>query len=119
MHTILVVEDDTDIREVVAELLEAEGYRVAQAANGKEALDHLRQAEVLPCVVLLDLMMPVMSGPELLEILAADPSLSNLPVVVVSAMADRGRAPGVKRFLRKPVSSEALREVVAEYCTGA
>ena len=115
MHRVLVVEDDDDIREIIAEVLEREGYAVAQAANGKEALDFLR-GEERPCIMLLDLMMPVLSGPELLEIIAEDTSLASLPVIVVSAIADRGSAPGVRRFLRKPVSSEVLREVVREYC---
>jgi two-component system chemotaxis response regulator CheY len=119
MHTILVVEDDTEIRELVAEVLGAEGYAVVQAANGQEALDYLRTKGPKPCVILLDLMMPVLSGPELIEIMAEDRKLASLPVVVVSAIAGRGTAPGVKRFLKKPVSSAVLRRVVAEYCGAA
>lgn len=115
MHTVLVVEDDSDIRELFGEVLTQAGYKVVEAGNGQEALDFLRQHEG-PCVVLLDLMMPVLSGPELLEIMAEDERLASLPVVVVSAVADRGSAPGVSRFLRKPVPSDVLRAVVAEYC---
>lgn len=115
MHTILIVEDDADIRELVSEVLAQAGYRVAEAGNGQEALDFLR-ANDGPCVVLLDLMMPVLSGPELLEIMAEDERLAKLPVVVVSAVADRGAAPGVAKFLRKPVASDVLRATVAEYC---
>jgi CheY-like chemotaxis protein len=115
MHTILVVEDDQDIRELVSEMLAQSGYHVAEACNGQEALDFLR-AHAGPCVVLLDLMMPVLSGPELLEIMAEDERLAKLPVVVVSAVADRGVAPGVAKFLRKPVPSDVLRATVAEYC---
>lgn len=118
MHTILVVEDDAEIRELVADVLTEDGYDVAQAANGQEALDYLRAKRPQPCVILLDLMMPVLSGPELLEILAEDQRLASLPVIVVSAVAERGTAPGVKRFLRKPISAAVLRRVVAEYCTG-
>jgi CheY-like chemotaxis protein len=115
MATILVVEDDPEIRELVAELLRDEGYAVESAANGQEALERLQTPGRLPCVMLLDLMMPVLSGPELLEIMAEDRRLAALPVVVISAMSD-GSVPGVRRFLRKPVSSETLREVVAECC---
>ena len=118
MHTILVVEDDAEIRELVADVLQEAGYSVVQAANGQEALDWLRDAVPRPCAILLDLMMPVLSGPELLEIMAEDQQLAALPVIVVSAIAERGTAPGVKRFLRKPVSSTVLRKVVAEYCAG-
>lgn len=116
MHTVLVVEDDSDIRELFGEVLTQAGYHVVEAQNGQEALDFLRASHDRPCVVLLDLMMPVLSGPELLEIMAEDKRLASLPVVVVSAVADRGEAPGVSRFLRKPVPSEVLRAVVAEYC---
>lgn len=115
MHTILVVEDDPDIRELVSEVLAQVGYQVVEAGNGQEALDFLR-ANDRPCVILLDLMMPVLSGPELLEIMATDERLAKLPVVVVSAIADRGSAPGVAKFLRKPVASDVLRAAVAEYC---
>ena len=116
MPTVLVVEDDVEIRELVRDLIAGEGYAVEVAANGREALDYLRSAPAPPCLILLDLMMPVMSGPELLEIMSDDPSLASLPVVVVSAVADRGVAPGVKRFLRKPVSADLLRRVVKQYC---
>src|SRR5687767_6429158 len=98
MHTVLVVEDDPDIRELVTEVLGQAGYRVAEAENGQVALDFLRGHDG-PCIVLLDLMMPVLSGPELLEIMAEDERLAMLPVVVVSAVADRGCAPGVQKFL--------------------
>ncbi len=116
MPKVLVVEDDAEIRELVVELLEADGYATAQASNGREALDYLAQER--PCLVLLDLMMPVMSGPELLEAIAEDAALSTVPIVVVSAVADHGAVPGVKRFLRKPVTSETLRETVQEFCGG-
>lgn len=115
MHTVLVVEDDGDIRELFGEILSEAGYEVVEARNGQEALDFLRVHHG-PCVVLLDLMMPVLSGPELLEIMAEDERLASLPVVVVSAIADRGTVPGVRKFLRKPVPSDVLRAVVAEYC---
>jgi CheY-like chemotaxis protein len=118
MQTILVVEDDAEIRELVAEVLIDAGYLVAEAANGQEALDYLRGGTAAPSLILLDLMMPVLSGPELLEIMASDEKLASLPVVVISAIAERGTAPGVRRFLKKPVSSAVLRKVAAEYCGG-
>ena len=67
-------------------------------------------------LVVLDLMMPVLSGAELIEILQQTSSLARIPVVVVSAMADHGAVVGVKRFLRKPISSDLLLQVVAEHC---
>jgi CheY-like chemotaxis protein len=109
----MVVEDDPDIRQLFAEVLEANGYRVLQAGNGKDALDLLR-AGAAPALIFLDLMMPVMSGPELLEVLALDPELARVPVVVVSAFAT-GTVEGVKRFVQKPVSAALLKEIASVY----
>lgn len=104
---ILVVEDDDDIRDSLKELLEEEGYRVDTAANGQQALVKLQEQE-LPQLILLDLMMPVMDGFELLERLrnASGPS-----TVVLSASreADRVRNhPLVKATLGKPVEVDVL-----------
>jgi CheY-like chemotaxis protein len=111
--TVLVVEDDADIRQLFADVLEADGYRVLQAGNGGEALDLLR-AGAAPALILLDLMMPVMSGAELLEILQHDPELARVPVVVVSAFAE-GTVEGVKRFVQKPVTAAQLQEIASAY----
>ena len=88
-HTILVVDDDADIRDSVAEVLEDAGYRVQQAANGREALDYL-QASAYPCIILLDLMMPVMDGPQFRAAQQSKPTLAGIPVVVISAGARGG-----------------------------
>ena len=91
---VLVVDDDADIRESVSDVLTDEGYRVEQASNGAEALVKLADRERPPCLVFLDMMMPVMSGGELLAALARGDRLKNLPVVVVSAnavLAETGR----------------------------
>jgi CheY-like chemotaxis protein len=109
----MVVEDDAEVRALVAEVLEADGHSVVQAENGKAALDLLR-AGPKPALILLDLMMPVLSGAELIEILQEDLALSTLPVVVVSAFSS-GAAGGVKQFVRKPVSASTLRDLVAEH----
>jgi two-component system, NtrC family, response regulator AtoC len=111
-HTILVVEDDTDVRESIREVLEDAGYHVATAANGKEGLDRLERAR--PALILLDLMMPVMSGPELLAILQQRGS--DVPVVVVSAYCDNADAStGVSGFISKPVRLQKLLDTVREY----
>lgn len=81
---ILVVEDDSDIRETLQQVLELEGYRVATAANGHEGLAALETGE-RPSLILLDLMMPVMSGAEMLDHLRTDERLADIPVVVVTA----------------------------------
>jgi CheY-like chemotaxis protein len=104
---VLVVEDDDDIREVIAEILRAEGYEVFCAQNGLRALEVI-QKERRPDLVLLDLMMPIMSGWEVLEELQAEESLAQIPVVVVSAM----HAPGAREHLSKPVDLERLLSTV-------
>ena len=101
--SVLVVDDDDAIREVIAEVLRDEGYEVSSAGNGEQALDELRKGK-RPDLVLLDLMMPVMSGWELLELLQSSADLSKIPVVVVSAMT----APGVCEHLAKPIDLECL-----------
>ena len=113
---ILLVEDDRDIREGLAELLEQEGYTVTSAANGKEGLSALKEMEP-PCLILLDLMMPVMNGLEFLEALEKERLQSKIPVVVVSAYHDMGRnLSGVAGFLGKPVDYDSLLKVVRTHC---
>jgi two-component system response regulator CpxR len=105
--SVLVVDDDDAIREVIAEVLRDEGYDVSSAGNGEQALTELRKPR-RPDLVLLDLMMPVMSGWELLELLQESADLSKIPVVVVSAMT----APGVREHLAKPIDLECLLDTV-------
>jgi CheY-like chemotaxis protein len=107
---VLVVDDDEAIRDVVAEVLREEGYEVECAENGEQALAAMRAAR--PSVVLLDLMMPVMSGWELLEHVQADRDLAPIPIVVVSAMA----APGVQEHLQKPLDLDRLLTTVERMC---
>jgi CheY-like chemotaxis protein len=114
MRTILIVEDDDDLRELFAEALRTEQYRVLCACNGREALDMLD--EMRPCLVFLDMMMPVMSGVEVLEALGRSQRLPALPVVVVSAVADRTEARGACRYLQKPIEIDALLAVAREFC---
>ena len=108
---VLVAEDDHEIREALEALLGEVGYRVLSAHNGKQALDLLRrhlESNDLPAVLLLDLMMPVMNGWEVLTELRRDPLLSSLPVVVVSAFAEQAPRDGVRAILRKPVQVAEL-----------
>jgi CheY-like chemotaxis protein len=82
---ILVVEDDRDIRETLADELEAEGFDVITASNGLEALRLIRGATARPAVVLLDIMMPVLDGYGFLAERRKDPALSSIPVAIVTA----------------------------------
>ena len=110
--TVLVVDDDQAIREVISEVLVDEGYQVVCAENGAEALRELRKQDG-PDLMLLDLMMPVMSGWEVLEQLQSNPDLPHIPIVVVSAMT----APGVTEHMPKPINLDRLLATV-ERLTG-
>lgn len=117
-RTVLVVENDADVREVVFEVLDGRGFHTLTAEHGREALDVLRRTPDRPGLILLDLTMPVMSGWELLEVLRADPALAGIPVVVMSAVGELGRgATGPwDGVLRKPVTLEDLIATVERYC---
>ena len=117
--SILVVDDDLDIRELLTELLRERGFAVESAANGQEALDRLEAGGAKPNLILLDLMMPVMSGWELAQILRRDPEYSGIPVVVFSADRDALRdteALGVRECLQKPVELSTFLEIARRYC---
>jgi CheY-like chemotaxis protein len=115
---ILVVEDNDDTRELYCAILRRNGYNVREADNGESALEVLRELADDPCLVLLDLMMPVMSGPELLRILHDNERLARVPVVVLSAGGKPSDAPGAQKFVRKPVQPDVLLAVVREFCSG-
>jgi CheY-like chemotaxis protein len=112
---VLVVDDDDGIRETLCELLEEEGYSTVAAANGQEALACLR--ERIPCLILLDLMMPVMDGWEFHRRLQAQALVPSVPVVVITAAGDRATRsiPDVE-VLAKPVRLETLLQLVARHC---
>lgn len=116
-HTpsILIVEDDIDIRSALVQILRLEGHNTAEAANGKEALEYIRN-NPRPCMVLLDMMMPVMGGRQFLDIFKDEPESSKVPVVIISAIADRVDTSGAKEFIKKPMEVSKLLEVVAKYC---
>jgi CheY-like chemotaxis protein len=108
---VLVIEDECDIREALAEALSYEGYEVVMASNGREALRKLGRGP-LPDVILLDLVMPEMSGWEFRQAQVGDPALAGIPVVVVSA-SDPGPA-RPDRHLPKPFAIDELFDLVAE-----
>lgn len=112
--TILLLEDDADVRMAIAGLLEDEGYEVVAASNGLEGLRVLAGMRV-PCLILLDLWMPVMTGREFLAQLAAVPAWRTLPVVVLTA-SDSPRPLGATALLRKPFPASKLLEFVAAHC---
>ena len=103
MATVLIVEDELAIAELLAEVLRDEGHEVTVTGNGRQALQIASQQR--PSVVLTDFMMPVMDGPGFLEAMAADEALRTVPVILMSAMPESTvaqRATGYHAFLRKP-----------------
>jgi CheY-like chemotaxis protein len=117
LKTILVVDDDPDLQEALADLLQSRGYRVSSADDGAKALQWLGQSEA-PCLILLDLMMPVMDGHEFLARRNAHPVLADIPVVVISAgHHPRGSVvPGAAEVLYKPFEADHLMRIVQRYC---
>lgn len=116
-EAVLVVDDDPDTREVLSELLDASGLKVMQAENGLKALDVLKKTPRFPCLVLLDLSMPVLDGRGFLKRRAKDPTLRDIPVVVISASNQPGEPlEGIEEYLRKPVKVDRLMEIIDHYC---
>jgi CheY-like chemotaxis protein len=117
MPCVLVVDDDDALREAIVDAISDAGYVVEQAENGRIALDKMRASS--PCLVLLDLMMPVMDGYGVLDELAKDPRTASVPVVVLSAKAipdeaERVTAAGACRFIEKPFDPDELASELAE-----
>jgi serine/threonine-protein kinase len=113
---ILIVEDDEDIREGLATVLNARGCRTVVAADGREALELMRTKGWRPSLILLDLMMPVMDGRGFLESQVGDPCLDGIPVVLVTAQqADEARRfPSVRGVVPKPLEMPALLDLIQE-----
>jgi len=113
-HCVLVVDDDPSIRRMIVAALKRDGYTFFEAPNGKEALDLMRREQ--PNVVVLDLMMPILSGWDVLQARELEPALREIPVIVISA----NRAPevatavdkGICAFLPKPFDIGALNALV-------
>jgi CheY-like chemotaxis protein len=111
---ILVVEDDEDISESLKFVLVLEGYHVTTAANGAEALAILAR-EREPCLILLDLMMPVMNGWEVAKALQASETLRQIPIVLVTAYPDQAEAVGAQAVIPKPIALDVFLSVVKRW----
>jgi CheY-like chemotaxis protein len=115
---VLIVEDDADLREMMAQLLTLEGYQIETVANGREALEYLSDAP-RPDVILLDLMMPIMDGWEFRKRQQNDPALADVPVIVLTALDQaQARASDLNGvdFLKKPLDFDRLLELVRRRC---
>ena len=115
--TILVVDDDDDIRQVLAMVLDEACFRVVTAANGREALERLR-GDPRPDVILLDLMMPEMDGYQFRAEQQRDPALRAIPTLIVTAgtVTSRVEALGAEAILRKPVGLRRLVDTIRGFC---
>lgn len=111
---VLIIEDEYTIRETLREALEIEGYSVLTAEHGKEGLNILR-SHPAPNLILLDMMMPIMSGDEFLDRIALEPAHSRIPVIIISATADEKTIKGAKAFVKKPPDLEALLGMIQKF----
>ena len=118
-HIVLVIDDDVGIRDALSDLLGDEGYRVVTAANGADALAVLRGPAIeRPCVILLDLMMPIMDGQQFYSEQQRDPELASIPTVLISAdvnIKQKAVAFGGE-YLAKPVHADVVLGVVERHC---
>ena len=115
-RTVFIIEDDVDTREMLGKFLELEGYHVETAANGKQALDRLVEGAPA-CVIVLDLMMPVMDGWQFRRMQINDARLAKIPTIVVSA-AGRERMAQITAdaYLAKPIDMDELLWRVSQFC---
>ncbi len=111
----LIVEDDSDITEMLGLLLPSEGFEVVRAEHGAEALQYLRSGGTLPDLILLDLMMPVMSGWEFRDRQLTDPELAKIPVIVMTGVGDWDQVLTARAdaYMTKPVDFGELLATVA------
>jgi CheY-like chemotaxis protein len=123
LGNVLIVEDDRDTRDMLAALLGLEGFHAVGAEDGLEALHLLRtvrhRAPETPCLVLLDLKMPRLSGHEFRRAQLGDPTVASVPVAVMSGAVDieqRAKALGAVATVTKPIDVEVLLQVVRRYC---
>jgi CheY-like chemotaxis protein len=116
--SVLVLEDDRDVAQTIGELIEDQGYRAICVDNGREALAVLEKER--PCLMLVDVFMPIMNGIEFLRVVKARASLADIPRVIMTAANDH--MIGVKEdvsVLYKPVDFDALKRMLEKYCTPA
>jgi len=117
---VMIVEDDPGVREGLVDVIAGEGYEVESYPDARFALDRLTSANALPCVIVLDFMMPGMDGWMFLRERAKDPRLATIPVLGMSAsphlVDQRGSPAGVEEFLRKPFKVEAILSSIKKHC---
>lgn len=117
--SILIVEDDFDIRQSMSDILEDLGYKVFSASNGRAGIDHLQKMDELPGVVILDLMMPVLDGFGFRKEQVKDKRLSSVPTILLSAdsrLPEKAKDIGFEEFIKKPIDLDHLLSIAEKYC---
>ncbi len=113
---VLVVEDESYLCDLIADVLETEGHTVRKASNGLEALQHVRERK--PDIILLDLMMPIMDGWEFISALKSEGEWAGIPVVIITAIYDVKRTQldtGAAAVITKPFDIDQLADIVRTY----
>lgn len=113
---ILIVEDDKEIREAMKDALEIEGYNVTTASNGNEGLTTLR-AHHDTCMILLDLLMPSMSGREFMDIVRKEEIISTIPIFIHSSVANKENTTGAAGWIKKPADLSVILDAVKVHCS--
>jgi CheY-like chemotaxis protein len=113
---VMVIEDEPESRAGLVTLLQVEGFKVVAFSNGAEALDHLTHSAP-PCLIIFDIRMPVMDGPQFRAALLREPRLAQIPVIVVTAFEPPAAARlSALRVFRKPIDIDSLLTTVRENC---
>lgn len=118
-HTVLVVDDDANVCKLICAVLARQGYGTAVAGNGREALTYLKKCACVPGLILLDLMMPEMTGWEFRKLQQEDPELAGIPVAIITGLdSEEGKykSIGAVDVLCKPSRAEELISVVSRLC---
>ena len=116
-NSVLIVEDDPGIREVLRDVIALEGYKTLEAENGRIALDLLSSGKVPgPCLILLDLMMPELNGWDFLEIRRKTDAIATIPTIVLTAVQGGKLPTGATKVLKKPINLIELISAIDSYC---
>ncbi len=113
---ILIVEDDKEIREAMKDALEIEGYNVKVASDGNEGLNSLRSSDST-CMILLDLLMPSMSGREFMDIVQKEEKISTIPIFIHSSIANKENTTGAAGWIKKPADLGTILQAVKNHCS--
>jgi len=115
MASVMVVEDEDVLLEMIAALIEEVGHRALVATNGHEALSLLQAEPDLPALIISDIMMPQMNGVALAQALKADPRFESVPIVLMSAAGHSPQATIADLFVHKPFELDHMESIIEQY----